>query len=149
VFEGGQGQIEVDGLRDLVGRLHVEGDASKNAERAEMNHSAGEFFRIAGAREVDNVAAGVDEFDGRSRGSKIAVVEAGAVRRRCYGSGDGDVRERGEVVEGKAARIDNRGEVAVTNASTDGDGFGGSVEVDGVEGVKGDLVLVAVGDGIE
>jgi len=76
-------------------------------------------------------------------------VEAGTVGRRRDGSGDGDVREGGEVVEGEAARINDGGEVAIANSGADGDGFGGNVEVDGVEGVEGDLILGAVGDCVE
>jgi hypothetical protein len=109
VLESGQGQIEVDGLRNLVGRLHIEGDAGEDAERAEMDRRAREFFGIAGMGEMDDVAAGVDEFESCCRGREIAVVEAGTVRRCCYGSGDGDVREGGEVVKGKAACIDDGG----------------------------------------
>ena len=76
-------------------------------------------------------------------------MNSGAVRGGGDGAGDGDVRQRGEVVEGKAARIDDGGEFAVGDAGADGDGAGFFVDVDLVEVLERDLVLRAVGDGVE
>ena len=98
---------------------------------------------------MDEVAVGGDEFDGGGGGREVAIVQAGAVRGGGDGSRDRDVRERGEIVEGEAARIDDGGEVAVTNAGADGDRAAGGVKVDGVERVEGDLVLRAIRNGVE
>ncbi len=73
----------------------------------------------------------------------VAVGGSGA------GSDDGDMRERGEVVDGEAAGVDDGGEVAVGDACADGDGVGFVIDVDGVELFEGDLVGGAVGDAVE
>ncbi len=86
---------------------------------------------------------------GGDGGGEVAVVAAGAVGGGGAGSDDGDVRERGEVVEGVAAGVDVGSELAVGDAGSDGDGAGFRVEVHLVELLEGDLVFGAVGDAVE
>ncbi len=52
-------------------------------------------------------------------------------------------------MKGEALGVDDRGEVAVADAGTDGDGAGLFVDGDLVEVMEGDLSLGAVGDGVE
>lgn len=65
------------------------------------------------------------------------------------GSGDRDVWERGEIVQGKALSIDDGREIAVTDAGADGDDAGSGIEIDGAESGDGNLVLCAVGNAVE
>ena len=76
-------------------------------------------------------------------------MDAGAVGRGGDRSGDGDVRERGKIVQGEAARIDDRRELAVSDTGADGNGAGVVVDVDLVEVLERDLILRAVGDAVE
>ena len=66
---------------------------------------------------------------GGDGGGEVAVVAAGAVGGGGAGSDDGDVGQRGEVVEGVAAGVDVGRELAVGDAGSDGDGAGFWVEV--------------------
>ena len=97
---------------------------------------------------MDSAVSG-DELEGGDGGGEVAVFAAGAVGGGGAGSDDGDVRERGEVVDGKAAGVDDGGEFAVGYACSDGDGVGFVVDVDGVELFEKDLVGGAVGDAVE
>ena len=83
---------------------------------------------IFGAGEGVEGAVGGDEFDGGDGGGEVVVVAAGAVGGGGAGSDDGDVGERGEVVDGEAAGVDEGGELAVADAGSDGDGAGFGVE---------------------
>ena len=74
-------------------------------------------------------AVGGDDFHGRDGGGEVAVVAAGAVGGGGAGSDDGDVRERGEVVEGVAVGVDVGSELAVGDSCSDGDGSRFRVEV--------------------
>src|SRR6185369_10139931 len=82
-------------------------------------------------------------------GGEVRVVDAGAMGCGGGGSGDGDVGERGEVVECEALGVDDWGEIPVADAGADGDGAGLLVDGDLIEVVEGDLRLGAVGDGVE
>ena len=148
-FELRHGEVFVDGLRDLEGGLDVEGDAGDDAEGSEMDDGAEELVAVFGAGEGVELAVGGDDLDGGDGGGEVAVVDAGAVGSGGGGSDDGDVGERGEVVDGVAAGVDVGGELAVGDAGADGDGAGLGVEVDGVELLEGDLRGGAVGDGVE
>ncbi len=97
---------------------------------------------------MDGAVSG-DELDGSDGGGEVAIFAAGAVGGGGAGSDDGDVRERGEVVDGEAAGVDDRGELAVGDACSDGDSVGFLVDVDGVELLEGDLVGGAVRDAVE
>ena len=92
---------------------------------AEADGRAEELVAIFFAGEVDEVAVGGDDLHGGDGGGEVAVVVAGAVGGGGAGSGDGDVRQRGEVVHGEALRVDaTERELAVGDAAADGDGAG-------------------------
>ena len=66
------------------------------------------------------------------------------------GSGDGNVGKRGEIVEGEAFGVEERGELAVGDAGVDGDGASLGVERDDfVERLQGEESVFAVGDVVE
>ena len=152
-----EGEVFVDDLADLVGGLDAEAKAGDEAECAEVDDGAeegvlvgweagvtGEGVELAGVR-----AGGGDDLDGGDGGGEIAIPDARPVGGGGGAAGDGDVRQRGEIVEGKALGVEPRGEVAVGDAGADGDGGGGAVEGDGSEVREGDLVAVGVGDAVE
>ncbi len=102
------------------------------------------------ARQLHYVAGGGDDFERGDGGGEVAVFFAGAVSSGRAGSGDGNVRERGEIVEGEAFGVEERGELAVGNAGVDGDGAGVGVERDDfVERLEGEESVFAVGDIVE
>ena len=112
------------------GGLDVEGDFGDYAERAEADDCALERVGVLLAGQFDDVAGGSDEFQGGDGGGEVAVFFAGAVGGGGAGSGDGDVRQRGEIVEREAFGVEKRGELAVGDAGIDGDGAGLGIERD-------------------
>ena len=149
MLEVSEGEVFVDGLGDLEGGLDIEGDSGKDTESSEMNDGSRKDVGVFGARDgVDGPVVG-DDLEGGNGGGEVSVGGAGAVGGGGAGSDDGDVGQGGEVVEGKAAGIDVGSELAVGDSGADGDGFGVGVKGDGVEGFERDLVLGAVGDGVE
>ena len=149
VLELGEGKILVDDLAHLEGRLDVEGDGGDDTERAEVDDGAEEVVAVLLARDVDDVSVGGDDFKRCDLGGEVSVAWAGAVRRGGDGSGDGDVRERREVVEGVTLLVEPGRELAVGDASADGDGAGSLVDRHGGEGFERNLILGAVGDAVE
>ena len=122
VLEVIEGEIFVDGLRDLKGGLDVERDGGDDAEGSEMDDRAGEGVGVFRAGDGVEAAVGGDDLHGGDGGGEVAVVAAGAVGSGGAGSDDGDVRERGQVVERVAAGVDVGSELAVGDAGSDGDG---------------------------
>ena len=100
VFERVEGKILEDGLGDLIGRLNVERNACNDTERAEADYCSGENVRVIFSGEFHDVAGGVDDFDGGDGGGEIAIFFAGTVRAGGDSAGDGNVRKRGEIVQG-------------------------------------------------
>ena len=94
-----EGQALEHPLPHLEGRLHVQGEAGDGAERAEPDHHAVEVGVAPG--ELQQLPAGGHQLHRRDRGREVPVPDAGAVRRRRHGTGDRDVRQRGEVVQGQ------------------------------------------------
>ena len=68
--------------------------------------------------------------------ARLPLCFAGAVGGCGAGSGDGDVRERGEIVEGEAFCVDVRSELAVSDVQPDGDGAGIVVDVETLSMVR-------------
>ena len=153
MFELGEGEIFVDDLGDLEGRLEVEGGFGDDAEAAEVDDLAEEgvvvVIGVFGAGEGVEGTVGGDEFEGADDGGEVAVVAAGAMGGGGAGSDNGDVRERGEVGDGEALGVDDGGELSVGDTCADSRGAGFGVDVDGVELLEGDLGVGAVGDGVE
>ena len=129
VLEVIEGEVFVDELRDLIGGLNVEGDGGEDAEGTEVDCGSGEDAGVLRAGDGVDGAVVCDDLHGGDGGGEVAVVAAGAVGGGGAGSDDGDVRERGKVVEGVAAGIDVGSELAVGDARSDGDGAGFWVEV--------------------
>src|SRR5580658_1675966 len=71
------------------------------------------------------------------------------MRGRRDGSGNGDVRQRREVVQRPSAGVDNGSELAVSDPSTNFDGAGFLVNGDEIEAFERDFISEAVGDGTE
>ena len=149
VFELGEGKVGVDGLRDLEGGFDVEGDVGHDAEQAEVDDSSIELVTVLGAREGLEGAVGVYELDGGDGGREIFVVDTGAVGSGSDGSRDGDVGQRGEVVQGEALGVDHWGHITVADAGSDGDGFCSFIELDVLEVGERDLGVGAVGEAVE
>ncbi len=149
VFELVHGEVFVDDLAHLEGGLDVEGDGGDDAECAEVDDGSTEVFGVLLGGDGEEFAVGGDELEGGDGGGEIAVGGAGAVGTGGAGSDDGDVGERGEIVEGIAVGVEPRGELSVGDSGADGDGAVGGVDGHGVEGFEGDLVVGAVGDAVE
>ena len=111
VFELGEGQVLVDDLGHLVARLHGEREVGDDAECAERDDRAGKALGVAFAGERVDLAIGADELERGDGGREISVVHARAVGGRGAGSGDRNVRQRGEVVQGEAGAVELQGEV--------------------------------------
>src|SRR5918993_1895282 len=89
-----------DPLAHLVGRLDVHCDPADRTERAESDHQAVEIGLASVS--LDYLATGGHELETGDRGREVAVRLARAVRGRRHGARNGDVGERGEVVQGYA-----------------------------------------------
>jgi len=148
-FQFGKREVLVDGLSDLERRLEVQGDAGDDSDGAEADDCGGELVSISVAGQMEDVTGGGDDFEGANGSGKVAVVQAGAMGCGGDRTGDGDMRERCEIVKGVALSVDDGGELAVADSGADHDGAGMFVNLDRIEIGKGDLVLVAVGDAVE
>src|SRR5256885_8698396 len=150
LFERVEGKIFVDGLRDLIGGLNVERNVCDDAERAETDYRSGENIGVIFSGEFHDVAGGVDDFERGDNGRKIPVFYAGAVRAGGDSASDGNVWQRGEIVQGETALFQHWCNRAVTNAGTDGDGASGGIDRRGLCGeIRGEELLSAVCDAIE
>ena len=105
-FERGQRQVAIHVLADVEGGLNVQRQPGDDAERAEADDRAGEGVAVLLAREGDEVAGGVDEFDRRDRRRQVAEGRPRSVRGGRAGAGDGDVRQGGDVVERVALLVE-------------------------------------------
>ena len=99
-----------DALADLVGGLDVECDARDRAERAEPDDQSVEVW--VPSRHSHELAARGHDLEPRYRRREVSVAGARAVGRGRDRARDGDVRQRGEVVQGDAAGVERRGELA-------------------------------------
>jgi len=93
-----------DALADLVGGLDVECDARDRAERAAPDDQSVEV-RVP-SRQSHELAARGHDLEPRYRRREVSVRGARAVGRGRDRARDGDVRQRGEVVQGDAAGVE-------------------------------------------
>ena len=142
-------QIAIDRLGDLVGRQQVQRDACEHAERAQVNHSSEELVAVFLAREMQNLAVCGDDLQRRHGGCEVAVVQTRAMCSGGDSPGDRDMRQRCEIMQSVAARIDHRRQLAVFHACTHSDGMRLLVDLDLVEVLQRNLVRIAVGDRVE
>src|SRR5260221_7299564 len=150
VFERVEGEVFVDGLGDLIGRLNDERNVCDDTEGAETDYRSGENIGVGFARKYNDIAGGVDDFEGDDNGRKIAVSYAGAVRAGGDSASDGNVRERGEIVQRESFGFEEWSDGAVTNAGTHGDGTSRGIDQWGLCGeIGGEQLLTAVCDAIE
>src|ERR1700741_4813908 len=108
VFHLGQRQIFVDVLAHGECRLNVESDFGDDTESPEAYDGAAKGFSVALAGKSDYIARSGHEFESRNRGRKVAIFLAGTMRRRGAGSGDRNVRQRGQIVQSEALGIELR-----------------------------------------
>ena len=80
------------------------------------------------AGQLYDVAGGGDEFQGGDGAGEVAIFFARAMGGGAAGSGNGNVRERSEIVERVAFAVEERGELAVGDAGVHGDGAGLGIE---------------------
>ncbi len=149
VFKLVEGEVFVDELSHLEGGDYVERHLGDDAEGSEGYDGSEEVVAIFGAGEVYDFAVGGDHLQARDCGGEVAVAAAGSVGRGGAGSDDGDVGQGREVVDGEALGIEPGSELAIRDACADGDGVGDGIDRHGVECFDGDLIEVAVGDGVE
>src|SRR6185437_13397013 len=122
VLELIEGEIFVDDLCHLEGRDDIESGSGDNAQASEGDSSAEDLVAIFFAGDVDNVAVGGNDLHRRDSGGEVAVFVTGAVCGGGTGSGDRDMRQRGEVVDSEALRVEIRSELPVGDAAADRDG---------------------------
>src|SRR5262249_17974062 len=123
------GQVLVDVLADLEVRHEVEGERGDDAECPQADDHAGEPAAVGVAAQRQQAAVGGDQVQGPDRGRQVAVAVARAVRSRRAGSGHRDVRQRGQVWQCPARRVQALRQVTVLNAPADGDRGCGRVDV--------------------
>ena len=116
-----QRQVLVDVLAHLERRLEVEGERRDDAQRAEPDDGAVERVAVAFARETSRSRRRrVTTSSAETAVGQVAVPVARAVGRGRARAGHRDVRQRGEVVQGEAGRVERPGELAVADAAVDG-----------------------------
>ena len=106
-----------DVLAHVVGRLDVEGHGGDDAEGAERHDAALEVG--VAARHPADLAIGADDLECRDRRCERAVLDSRPVSARRDRARDGDVRERREVAEGPALRLQPGRHVAVCRPAGD------------------------------
>src|SRR5690606_3836907 len=104
-------------LRDGIGRYDVEGDVEHGSERAESHHGAREVV-IPSAKPPDLTGC-AEQRESAHGGGEGADSVAGAVRSGRDGAGDGDVRQRGQIVQGEPLRLERGRDVAVAQRTAD------------------------------
>ena len=112
-------QVQVDVLPHRERRLHIQRDLGDDAKGAEVDHRRLKRARVLAARDRQNVSAGRDDLEGRNRRREVTVVHTGAVRAGRAGAGDGDVRQRGQIVEREAVLIERRAQLAIAHSRLD------------------------------
>src|SRR5579875_1161008 len=75
-------------LFHLVGWLYIQGDASDRAEGAQSDYHTVEVESASGC--LEDLPVGRHNLQPGDGGGEIATGDAGSVRRRRHGSGDGD-----------------------------------------------------------
>src|SRR5699024_3558458 len=119
-----------------------------DAERAETDDGAVEIGIASAQRH--GVTGGGDYFEGGDGRREVLVGVARAVRCGAHRTDHRDVRQRGEVVEGKAGLVERGAKLAVGDAALNGHGAFGGVDVEyaGKTACR-DQVAVGVGDTVE
>ncbi len=144
-----EGEIAVDRLRDLVGRLQVERNARDNSERAQTDNGAEKAVAVFFARQMHDFSISRDDLEARDGRGQVAVVQSRPVRCRGDGAGDGDVRQRRQVVQRPSARVDRWRQLPVGDARAHRCSASLVVDFDRVEALERDQVGIAVGDGVK
>ena len=114
-IEGVQRQPLEDVLAHGEGRHELQGQAGHDAERAEVDDGSG----LVAGRDRDQVAVRGDDLHPGDRRGQAAVADPGAVRPGRAGAADGEVRERGEVAQREASRVDVPDQVRVRRPRRD------------------------------
>jgi hypothetical protein len=83
-----------------------------------VHHGAGEG--AVAAVQLDDVAAGGDEFQAGDGGGQVLVGPARAVGAGRAGPGDRDVRQRGQVAQREAGAVQPAGEAAESTSTSGG-----------------------------
>ncbi len=147
VFHLRQRQVLVDVLAHIKRRQNVERQLGDDAEAAEAHGCPAKLLAVPFARQMDDVAGAGDDLHRRDGRREAAVAVARAVCPRRAGTGDGDMRERGHIVQREAGPMQFSGEVLIPDAA--GNRHGAARGVDRhrrLEPVERDKVLGRVGD---
>ena len=115
-FSRAVGRFSYTYLPHQESRLNVQGDFRHDPESTQVHDGPEECVAVLLARERQDVPAGRDEFQGRDRRRQVAVLDARPVGRGGAGAGDGDVRQRGEVVQREALLVEIGAQLAVAHA---------------------------------
>src|SRR5262249_33203216 len=140
------GQVLVDVLADLEVRDEVEGERGDHAECAQADDHAGEPAGVGVPAQRQQAAVGGDQVQGPDPGRRVAIAVARAVRSPRAGAGHRDVRQRGQVRQRPARRVQALRQVTVLDARADGDRGRGRVDV-GDRGQPGGRYQDALGVG--
>ena len=139
-----EGEVEVHSLRNVEAGYEIDRDGGNNAKSANVDDGGLKRVTIAVAGKVQNGAVRPDKFEGTDLGAKILVTDSRAVRGRCDGTANGDMRQRGQVVKRETSSVQHGREFAVGYAGTYCGSAGLGIDTDGLHGAHADLCVLAV-----
>src|SRR3984885_1654879 len=144
-----EGEIPVNRLGNLVGRLQIEGNSRDHARGTETHNGGEELIPIFVAGKMADLAVGSYDLETLNSGGEVAIMNSGAVRgrgdRACYRN----VRKRGKVMQRVTASINDGCKLAILDPCADGDRVSLVVDVDLIKVLERDLIRSAVSNGVE
>ena len=112
-------EFQVHVLPHRERRLHVQRDLGHDAKGPQIDDRRLKRAEILAARDREDVSSGRHDLECRDRRREVPVVHPRAVRAGRAGACDGDVRQRGQIVEREAVPIERRAQLAVAHSRLD------------------------------